>query len=47
MAAFGWGFDHNGIATLRDGRLVRYTAKDGLPNDDTTQIFEDREAISG
>ena len=35
------GFDHNGIATVRDGKIVRYTAKDGLPNDDTTQIFED------
>ncbi len=36
------GFEHSGIATLRDGKLVRYTAKDGLPNDDTMKIFEDQ-----
>ena len=35
-------FDHDGIATLRDGKVVRYTAKEGLPNDDTSQLFEDR-----
>ena len=36
------GFDHDGIATLVDGKLTRYTSHDGLPDDDVKQIFEDQ-----
>lgn len=37
------GFDHNGIALLRNGEFSRYTAKQGLPNEDVAALFEDRE----
>lgn len=36
-------FDHSGIATLRNGEVVRYTARMGLPADDATKLFEDRD----
>lgn len=37
------GFDHSGIASLHDGKLLGYTARQGLPSDDVSQIFEDRD----
>ena len=36
------GFDHNGIALLRNGQFSRYTARQGLPNGDVATLFEDR-----
>jgi len=37
------GFDHSGIALLRNGEFSRYTAQQGLPNGDVATLFEDRE----
>ncbi|MGD0893857.1 MAG: two-component regulator propeller domain-containing protein [Terracidiphilus sp.] len=37
------GFDHSGIASLRNGEISTYTARQGLPADDVAQIFEDRD----
>ena len=37
------GFDHSGIAALRNGELSTYTTRQGLPSDDVYQIFKDRE----
>ncbi|MGA9673395.1 MAG: two-component regulator propeller domain-containing protein [Terracidiphilus sp.] len=37
------GFDHSGIASLHNGELFTYTARQGLPSDDVSQILEDRE----
>ncbi len=37
------GFDHRGIASFRDGKLTRYTARQGLPSDDVASIYEDSE----
>ena len=37
------GFDHSGIASLRDGKIVRYTASQGLPSDDVATVYEDTE----
>lgn len=37
------GFDHSGIASLHNGELFTYTARQGLPSDDVSQIFEDHE----
>jgi diguanylate cyclase (GGDEF)-like protein len=37
------GFDHSGIAALRNGKISTYTSRQGLPSDDVTQIFQDRE----
>lgn len=37
------GFDHSGIALLRDGQFNRYTARQGLPTGDVATLFEDRE----
>lgn len=36
-------FDHFGIATLRNGVLLRYSRSDGLPSNDAVQLFEDHE----
>jgi len=36
-------FDHSGIASLRRGKITRYTAAQGLPSDDVATLFEDRE----
>ena len=36
-------YDHKGIATLRNGVLIRYSHREGLPSDDAGPIFEDRE----
>lgn len=37
------GLDHSGIALLRNGEFSRYTAQQGLPNEDVATLFEDRE----
>ena len=37
------GFDHSGVATLRNGQIIRYAARQGLPDNDVTTIFEDRD----
>jgi diguanylate cyclase (GGDEF)-like protein len=37
------GFNHSGIATLRDGELIDYGARQGLPTNNVSQVFEDRE----
>ena len=37
------GFDHSGVATMRNGQIIRYAARQGLPDDDVTTIFQDRE----
>lgn len=37
------GFDHSGIALLRNGRFDRYTPRQGLPTGDVATLFEDRE----
>jgi len=37
------GFDHSGIASLLNGELSTYTARQGLPSDDVSQIIEDHE----
>jgi diguanylate cyclase (GGDEF)-like protein len=37
------GFDHQGIAVLREGKLVRFGHHQGLPSNDVSRILEDRE----
>lgn len=37
------GFDHSGLEVLRNGRLDRYTARQGLPSGDVATLFEDRD----
>lgn len=36
-------FEHLGIASLRQGKVVGYAARQGLPSDDVNRLFEDRE----
>ena len=36
-------FEHMGIASLREGKLTRYTTRQGLPSDDTNRLFEDKD----
>jgi diguanylate cyclase (GGDEF)-like protein len=40
--ALWMGFDHSGIALLRNGQFNRYTARQGLPSGDVATLFEDR-----
>jgi diguanylate cyclase (GGDEF)-like protein len=35
------GFDHSGIALLRNGKFSRYTPQQGLPNGDVSTLFQD------
>lgn len=35
--------EHNGLCSLRQGRIAHYTAADGLPSDEGAQLFEDRD----
>lgn len=37
------GFDHSGIALLRNRRLTWYSPRQGLPTGDVATLFEDRE----
>jgi diguanylate cyclase (GGDEF)-like protein len=37
------GFEHSGIASLRNGKIIRYTASQGLPSDDVAAVYADRE----
>lgn len=37
------GFNHAGLAALRDGKLARFTTADGLPSNEINQVYEDRE----
>ena len=37
------GFEHSGIASLRDGKIIRYTASQGLPSDDVSAVYADSE----
>jgi diguanylate cyclase (GGDEF)-like protein len=36
-------FLHHGIVSLRDGKVTRYTARQGLPSDDINNLFEDKD----
>jgi diguanylate cyclase (GGDEF)-like protein len=37
------GFDHSGLLVLHNGQVTAYTARQGLPSNDISAIFEDRE----
>jgi len=37
------GFDHSGIASLKNGEVSTYTTRQGLPSDDVAQVLEDRD----
>jgi diguanylate cyclase (GGDEF)-like protein len=34
-------FTHQGIASFRDGKVIRYTTRQGLPSDDINSLFQD------